>query len=100
MTESQPLQIEQFYPTLAAAFIIVVAIWRAVVPVLREIGKAMLEFNETKMNAHEMRKDIAEIKPKVDIILQVQTQQLNDGKRLDRVEARLDEIGKRQASGA
>ena len=97
---SQPLQIEQFYPTLTAAFIIVFAIWRAVVPILKEVGRAMVEFSETKMSTHEMRKDIAEIKPKVDIILQVQTQQLNDGKRLDRVEARLDEIGKRQASGA
>lgn len=56
-----------------------------VIPVLLNIGKARQELSEVK-------KDVSAMQPKVDMILQVQNQQLNDGKRMDSIERRLEHV--------
>jgi hypothetical protein len=86
------IRVEEFYPALVAAFVIVGAIWRFAVPLLGAVKSALVEFTETKLHVESVKKDVADLKPKVDLILQVQTQQLNDGKRIDRIEQDVDRM--------
>ena len=84
------MTIEPFLPALSATAGIAAAIWRATAVMSRKIDFA-------QRDAQEIKADIAEMKPKVDLILQHQVE-LREGKdRMDRIERRMETLEARRS---
>ena len=79
------MTIDPIWATLLGAGGIITTIWRATSIMSRKIELA-------QRDGQEIKADIAEMKPKVDMILQ-HAVQLSEGKdRMDRIERRIDRI--------
>jgi len=88
---------EAFLPALSAAFVVVGGILGGIVKVGKWFAETKAEGEAFRKDLAEVKTDLREIKPKVDTILQVQVQQMNDGKRLDRLETRVDAMEVKRA---
>lgn len=72
-----------FLPAMSAALVICFTLFGLA-------GRIGVLIAAAKADVQGLKEDLHEIKPKVDLILSVQQQQLADGKRIDRIETRLD----------
>jgi len=87
------MTLEQFGPAIVAAFPICVLM-------IRYGGSLVNLARDAKRDVEDVKKELAEIKPKVDMVLVLQ-QSVNDGRAwMERIERRLDRLEVNKGGGA